>query len=288
MSEISGAESAGWFGRLKAGLRRSATALGAGVTALATKRRLDQAALRELEELLIGADLGAEKFFDIKCRKAGLNPSAAVIVATVRALKMHGGVAKDDLKNENAAAVAKGCDNLKRHLENVKKFGVPPIVAINRFITDTDAEIAEVIKAAEQMGTRAFLCTHWADGGKGIDTLTGGLGSDTYTFNTIASVVDSGIGPGNRDVIRDFEGAGATIADIINLQAIVADGVDGVFAFLGTVVFSGDASGLLRVTSDGAGGTLVQGSTDADTDAEFEIQLVGVDPNALIAADFIL
>ncbi len=118
-----------------------------------------------------GADLGAEKFFDIKCRKAGLKPAAAVIVATVRALKMHGGVAKDDLKNENAAAVAKGCDNLKRHLENVKKFGVPPVVAINRFITDTDKEIAEVMKAAESVGTKAFLCTHWGEGGKGIEAL---------------------------------------------------------------------------------------------------------------------
>ena len=118
-----------------------------------------------------GADLGAEKFFDIKCRKAGLNPAAAVIVATVRALKMHGGVAKDDLKNENAAAVAKGCDNLKRHLENVKKFGVPPVVAINRFITDTDKEIQEVMKAAESVGTKAFLCTHWAEGGKGTEAL---------------------------------------------------------------------------------------------------------------------
>ncbi len=91
-----------------------------------------------------GADLGAEKFFDIKCRKAGIAPSAVVIVATVRALKMHGGVAKDELKNENAAAVAKGCDNLKRHIENVNKFGVPAVVAVNKFITDTDAEIAEV------------------------------------------------------------------------------------------------------------------------------------------------
>jgi formate--tetrahydrofolate ligase len=118
-----------------------------------------------------GADLGAEKFFDIKCRKAGLSPAAAVVVATVRALKMHGGVAKDDLKNENAAAVAKGCDNLKRHLENVKKFGVPPVVAINRFITDTDKELAEVTKAAESAGTKAFVCTHWADGSKGVEAL---------------------------------------------------------------------------------------------------------------------
>ena len=85
-----------------------------------------------------GADLGAEKFFDIKCRKAGIAPSAVVIVATVRALKMHGGVAKDDLKAENAGAVAKGCENLKRHIENVNKFGVPAVVAVNKFITDTD------------------------------------------------------------------------------------------------------------------------------------------------------
>jgi formate--tetrahydrofolate ligase len=118
-----------------------------------------------------GADLGAEKFFDIKCRKAGLNPAAAVIVATVRALKMHGGIAKDDLKLENVAAVAKGCDNLKRHLENLRKFGVPPVVAINRFITDTDKEIAEVMKAADSSGAKAFLCTHWGDGSKGAEGL---------------------------------------------------------------------------------------------------------------------
>ncbi|MEQ1714650.1 MAG: formate--tetrahydrofolate ligase [Hyphomicrobium sp.] len=118
-----------------------------------------------------GADLGAEKFFNIKCRKAGISPSAVVIVATVRALKMHGGVAKDDLKTENAAAVAKGCDNLKRHIENINKFGVPAVVAINKFITDTDAEVQEVMKAAESMGTKAFLCTHWSDGGKGTEAL---------------------------------------------------------------------------------------------------------------------
>ena len=118
-----------------------------------------------------GADLGAEKFFDIKCRKAGLAPSAVVVVATVRALKMHGGVSKDNLKNENVMAVNKGCENLKQHLENVAKFGVPAAVAINRFITDTDAEIAEVMKAAESMGAKAFVCTHWADGGKGTEGL---------------------------------------------------------------------------------------------------------------------
>ena len=118
-----------------------------------------------------GADLGAEKFFDIKCRKAGLKPSAAVIVATIRALKMHGGIAKDDLKHENVAAVEKGAANLQRHIENIRKFGVPAIVAINKFITDTDAEIAAVIRAAEEMGAKAFLCTHWGEGGKGTEAL---------------------------------------------------------------------------------------------------------------------
>ncbi len=137
---------------------------------LATKTALKLADY-VVTEAGFGADLGAEKFFDIKCRKAGLQPSAAVIVATVRALKMHGGVAKDDLKAENATAVAKGCENLKRHIENVRKFGVPPVVAVNRFITDTDAEVAEVMKAAESMGTKAFMCTHWADGGKGTEKL---------------------------------------------------------------------------------------------------------------------
>src|SRR5262249_24585752 len=137
---------------------------------LATKTALKLADY-VVTEAGFGADLGAEKFFDIKCRKAGLNPVAAVIVATVRALKMQGGVAKDDLKNENAPAVRQGGDNLKRHLDNVRKFGVPPIVAINRFITDTDKEMTEVMKAADAAGSKAFVCTHWGDGGKGIEAL---------------------------------------------------------------------------------------------------------------------
>ena len=124
-----------------------------------------------ITEAGFGADLGAEKFFNIKCRKAGLNPAAVVLVATVRALKMHGGVAKEDLKSENAAAVAKGCDNLQRHLENLRKFGVPPIVAINKFINDTDAEVEEVRKAAESVGAKAFMCSHWADGGAGTEEI---------------------------------------------------------------------------------------------------------------------
>jgi formate--tetrahydrofolate ligase len=137
---------------------------------LATKTAL-QLADYVVTEAGFGADLGAEKFFDIKCRKAGLKPAAAVIVATIRALKMHGGVAKDDLKAESVEAVRKGCSNLKRHIENVGKFGVPVVVAINKFITDTDAEIAVVQEVAQSLGTEAILCTHWADGGAGTEEL---------------------------------------------------------------------------------------------------------------------
>ncbi len=116
-----------------------------------------------------GADLGAEKFFDIKCRKAGLKPAAVVLVATVRAMKMNGGVKKDALGTENVDAVKKGCANLGRHIENVKKFGVPLIVGINHFVTDTDAEIQAVKDYCKGLGVEAILCKHWAEGGKGIE-----------------------------------------------------------------------------------------------------------------------
>jgi formate--tetrahydrofolate ligase len=118
-----------------------------------------------------GADLGAEKFFDIKCRKAGLKPSAAVIVATVRAMKMNGGVAKADLGAENVEAVKKGCPNLGRHIGNVKGFGVPVVVAINHFYSDTDAEIAAVKAYVAEQGAEAILCKHWALGSAGIEDL---------------------------------------------------------------------------------------------------------------------
>lgn len=118
-----------------------------------------------------GADLGAEKFFNIKCRNAGLSPDAAVIVATVRALKMHGNVAKDNLSEENVAAVQEGCSNLVRHIENVKSFGVPVVVAINRFVTDTDAEIAMIKQIAESNEVKAVDCTHWSNGGAGTESL---------------------------------------------------------------------------------------------------------------------
>jgi formate--tetrahydrofolate ligase len=118
-----------------------------------------------------GADLGAEKFMDIKCRQAGLKPAACVVVATVRALKMHGGVAKADLGREDVAAVKRGVVNLARHVENVGKFGVPVVVGLNRFTSDTDAEIAAVQEAMRALGTDAILCTHWGDGAKGAETL---------------------------------------------------------------------------------------------------------------------
>jgi formate--tetrahydrofolate ligase len=118
-----------------------------------------------------GADLGAEKFFDIKCRKAGLTPAATVIVATIRALKMHGGVAKEDLKKENTEALKKGMVNLGRHIENMKKFGVPIAVAINHFMTDTDADIEVIRSFCKEHGVEAFKCTHWAEGGKGTEAL---------------------------------------------------------------------------------------------------------------------
>ena len=114
-----------------------------------------------------GADLGAEKFFDIKCRKAGLKPDCVVIVATIRALKMHGGVKKEDLKNENLKALEAGIANLARHVENVQKFGVVPVVSINRFSADTDAEIDLVKKACSTLGVEAIMADHWAMGGEG-------------------------------------------------------------------------------------------------------------------------
>jgi formate--tetrahydrofolate ligase len=118
-----------------------------------------------------GADLGAEKFLDIKCRKSNLKPSCVVIVATIRALKMHGGLAKDELKNENVEALKKGLVNLERHIENVKKFGLPVAVAVNHFIADTDNEVKELINSCNKLGVKATLCKHWADGGKGTTEL---------------------------------------------------------------------------------------------------------------------
>jgi formate--tetrahydrofolate ligase len=118
-----------------------------------------------------GADLGAEKFFDIKCRKTGLRPALTVLVATVRALKMHGGVPRDGLGREDVDGLRKGLANLGRHIENLKKFGVPVVVAINHFSTDSDAEIAAIATYSREHGVEAFRCTHWADGSRGTREL---------------------------------------------------------------------------------------------------------------------
>jgi formate--tetrahydrofolate ligase len=114
-----------------------------------------------------GADLGGEKFLDIKCRKTGLSPDCAVLVATIRALKMHGGVKKEDLKKEDLKALETGMTNLARHVENVQKFGIVPVISINRFSADTDAEIALVEQRAKKLGVEALMADHWAEGGKG-------------------------------------------------------------------------------------------------------------------------
>ncbi len=114
-----------------------------------------------------GADLGGEKFLDIKCRKAGIAPDCAVLVATIRALKMHGGVKKEDLKTENLKALEAGMANLARHVENVQKFGIVPVISINRFSADSDAEIALVKERCGKLGVEALMADHWAEGGKG-------------------------------------------------------------------------------------------------------------------------
>ena len=118
-----------------------------------------------------GADLGAEKFLDIKCRKSNLKPSCVVIVATIRALKMHGGIVKDELKTENVEALKKGLVNLDRHIQNIKKFGLPVAVAVNHFVSDTDNEVKALIDFCDSLGVKASLCTHWANGGEGTKEL---------------------------------------------------------------------------------------------------------------------
>jgi formate--tetrahydrofolate ligase len=130
-----------------------------------------------------GADLGAEKFMNIKCRKAGLSPDCVVLVATVRAMKMNGGVAKADLGNEDVAAVNNGCANLGRHIGNLKSFGVPVVVAINHFVTDTDAEVQAVKDYVETQGSEAILSQHWEHGSKGSEALA----------TRVAEIADSGV-----------------------------------------------------------------------------------------------
>ena len=118
-----------------------------------------------------GADLGAEKFLNIKCRKSGLKPDCVVVVATIRALKMHGGLAKDELKKENVKALKKGLVNLERHISNVQKFGLPVAVAVNHFITDTEQEVKALVDYCKTLNVKAKLCTHWSNGGEGTKEL---------------------------------------------------------------------------------------------------------------------
>jgi len=118
-----------------------------------------------------GADLGAEKFLDIKCRKSGLKPNCVVIVATIRALKMHGGITKDELKKENVEALKKGLVNLEKHIINIRKFGLPVAVAVNHFITDTNQEVKALIDYCKTLNVKATLCTHWSNGGEGTKEL---------------------------------------------------------------------------------------------------------------------
>lgn len=163
-----------------------------------------------------GADLGAEKFFDIKCRKAGLKPAATVIVATVRAMKMNGGVKKEDLGKENVEAVKKGCANLGRHIENVRQFGVPAVVAINHFYSDTDAEIRAMKDYVASMGEEAILCKHWAHGSAGIEELA----------NKVVTLAESGssqFAPLYPDAMPLFEKINTIVQRIYRGSEAIAD-----------------------------------------------------------------
>jgi len=163
-----------------------------------------------------GADLGAEKFMNIKCRKAGLAPDCVVLVATVRAMKMNGGVAKADLGAENVDAVKNGCANLGRHIGNIKQFGVPVVVAINHFVTDTDAEIEAVKDYVATQGSEAFLCQHWAKGSEGTKELA----------TRVAAIADSGISqfaPLYRDDLSLFEKIERVATAIYRADEVLAD-----------------------------------------------------------------
>ena len=163
-----------------------------------------------------GADLGAEKFFNIKCRKAGLKPDAVVLVATIKALKMQGGVAKTDLAAENVAALKDGLKNLGRHLRNLAQFGVPVVVGVNRFTADTDAEVQAVQDYCETFGVHAINCTHWADGGAGATELA----------EQVVELADSGAAqfrPLYRDELPLWEKAKRVATTIYGADDIIAD-----------------------------------------------------------------
>jgi formate--tetrahydrofolate ligase len=163
-----------------------------------------------------GADLGAEKFMNIKCRKAGLAPDCVVLVATVRAMKMNGGVKKDDLGQENVEAVKKGCANLGRHIENLKSFGVPVVVGINHFVSDTDAEVEAVKAYVDAQGSEAILCKHWAQGSAGIKELA----------TRVAEIAESGasqFAPLYPDDMSLFEKIEAVAKRIYRADEVLAD-----------------------------------------------------------------
>ena len=163
-----------------------------------------------------GADLGAEKFFNIKCRKAGLRPDAVVLVATIKALKMQGGVAKGELGTENVGALENGCNNLERHIRNLGKFGVPVVVAINRYTADTDAEVEAVRDFCEGYGVRAIDCTFWADGGAGATELAEHVvelcDSGAAQFRTLYND-DASLWEKTATIAREIYGAEDIIAD---------------------------------------------------------------------------
>lgn len=164
-----------------------------------------------------GADLGAEKFMNIKCRKAGLAPDCVVLVATCRAMKMNGGVAKSDLGAENVAAINKGCANLGRHIQNVKSFGVPVVVAINHFVTDTEDEVAAVKAYVETQGSEAILCQHWEKGSAGTEALA----------TRVAAIADSGqaqFAPLYDDDLPLFEKIETIAKSIYRADEVLADG----------------------------------------------------------------
>ena len=163
-----------------------------------------------------GADLGAEKFMNIKCRKAGISPQAVVLVATVRAMKMNGGVGKADLGTENVVAVQNGCSNLGRHIKNLKLFGVPVVVAINHFVTDTDAEVEAIKAYAESQGSEAILCQHWAKGSEGTKDLA----------NRVFEIVEEGgaqFAPLYPDEMSLFEKIETVAKRVYRADEVVAD-----------------------------------------------------------------
>jgi len=163
-----------------------------------------------------GADLGAEKFMNIKCRKAGLAPDVVVLVATVRAMKMNGGILRKDLGPENVEAVIEGCPNLGRHIGNMKSFGVPVVVAINHFVTDTDAEIQAIQEYVVSQGAEAILSRHWELGGEGAE----------YLAERVAEIADSGaaqFAPLYRDELPLFEKIERIAKSIYRADEVIAD-----------------------------------------------------------------